>query len=127
GGSRGGELYISTEIMCSDTDMVSVGRSEKDNFYVKIVVQDSGCGMSAEVREKIFEPFFTTKEPGKGTGMGLSMVYGIVQNHGGYIEVKSKLGEGSRFEIFLPFVDGVRQSPQVERISQTVIAGGVRQ
>jgi CheY-like chemotaxis protein len=75
-----------------------------DNEFIKLVVSDTGCGIPLEVQPRIFEPFFTTKEQGKGTGMGLSMVYGIVKNHGGSICVTSDADRGTRFEIFLPAV-----------------------
>jgi two-component system, cell cycle sensor histidine kinase and response regulator CckA len=70
--------------------------------YVTVTVSDSGCGMTPEIQARIFEPFFTTKPPGKGLGMGLAMVYGIVQNHGGWIEVKSAVGRGSSLTLYLP-------------------------
>lgn len=70
--------------------------------YVLMTVEDSGIGIAPEVRERIFEPFFTTKEPGKGTGMGLALAYGIVQGHGGAIEVETSPGRGSAFRIYLP-------------------------
>jgi len=70
--------------------------------FVTVAVEDTGCGMSAEVLEKMFVPFFTTKGVGEGTGLGLSVVHGIVTAHGGRIRVKSKVGQGSRFEVQLP-------------------------
>jgi CheY-like chemotaxis protein len=69
---------------------------------VRLVVADTGCGIPPDVQPRIFEPFFTTKEQGKGTGMGLSMVYGIVKNHGGSVCVSSAPGKGTRFELIFP-------------------------
>jgi CheY-like chemotaxis protein len=77
------------------------GGSGKGEF-VQISVTDSGSGMDASTQSRVFEPFFTTKEVGKGTGLGLAMVYAIIKNHRGWVEVTSQLGEGSVFRIFLP-------------------------
>ncbi len=73
--------------------------------YVKISVKDTGCGIAPEIKGKIFDPYFTTKEIGKGTGMGLAMVSGIVRRNGGYITVDSDFGKGTAFDIFLPVLN----------------------
>lgn len=74
--------------------------------YLKITVRDSGRGMDKKIMERIFDPFFTTKQPGEGTGMGLAVVHGIIKSHGGAISVKSELGKGSTFDVFLPRYKG---------------------
>jgi two-component system NtrC family sensor kinase len=78
---------------------------EVERGFVCITVADRGVGMSEDTLERIFEPFFTTKDVGEGTGLGLAVAYGIVQEHGGFITVESKLTEGSRFEVYLPTSD----------------------
>ncbi|MEJ2696221.1 MAG: ATP-binding protein [Candidatus Sulfobium sp.] len=73
--------------------------------YVRVMISDSGRGMDEETRERMFEPFFTTKDSGRGNGLGLSIVYGIIEQHGGRIDVRSRSGEGTEFRIYLPLVE----------------------
>jgi signal transduction histidine kinase/ligand-binding sensor domain-containing protein/CheY-like chemotaxis protein len=104
---RGGELIIETR----NVDAESVrGLAEAEHMpYVAIVVQDNGTGMTPSVRDRVFEPFFTTKEQGRGTGLGLSTVYGSVKQSGGFVLVESELGKGSTFSVFLPRVNDVEE------------------
>ena len=74
----------------------------RDHRYFLLRVTDDGCGMDRETQEHIFEPFFTTKGVGEGTGLGLSVAYGIIKEHGGWIDVESTLGAGSCFRVYLP-------------------------
>ncbi|HEY2901133.1 MAG TPA: PAS domain S-box protein [Polyangia bacterium] len=101
----GGLLRIETATVALDDGGIPGGNDARPGAFVRLVVQDSGTGMSDEVRAHVFEPFFSTKKTGKGTGLGLSTVYGIVTQSGGIIRFTTALGEGTRFEIFLPRVD----------------------
>ncbi len=98
----GGMLIIETGRAVVDEDFAANHIDFQPGEYVRIVVSDTGTGMTPEVREHLFEPFFTTKEPGKGTGLGLATVYGIVKQFGGSIYVYSELVHGSTFKIYLP-------------------------
>jgi PAS domain S-box-containing protein len=97
----GGELTIDTSIVVLGEDECRRRTGTSPGSYARLAVTDTGCGITEEVRRRIFEPFFTTKALGKGTGMGLAMVYGIVQNHGGAIGVQSEIGRGTTVEILL--------------------------
>ncbi|MEA2697806.1 MAG: two-component system, cell cycle sensor histidine kinase and response regulator CckA [Myxococcales bacterium] len=101
----GGLLRIETTVADLDEGRIPPGSEARPGSFVRLVVQDSGTGMSDEVRAHVFEPFFTTKRTGKGTGLGLSTVYGIVTQSGGIVHFTTALGEGTRFEVFLPRVD----------------------
>ncbi|MGZ3422113.1 MAG: hybrid sensor histidine kinase/response regulator [Polyangiales bacterium] len=95
---RGGELTIETTVVSRD-----------DTPFVRLDVRDTGTGMDEATRARLFEPFFTTKEPGRGTGLGLATVFGIVSQSGGRVEVESALGKGSTFSVLLPLVDGAEE------------------
>lgn len=97
----GGTLTIETRnVVLSDSEVRAHGLTQTE--FVRTAVRDCGTGMDAATIARVFEPFFTTKEMGRGTGLGLSTVYGIIQQSGGFISVDSKLGEGSSFDFFLP-------------------------
>jgi PAS domain S-box-containing protein len=103
---KGGLLTISLrERTLSKHDLLGVPHIQPGNF-VELSVRDNGLGMSQDLQEKIFDPYFTTKEVGKGTGMGLAIVHGIVKSYGGYISCNSQVGEGTEFTILLPVIQG---------------------
>jgi signal transduction histidine kinase/CheY-like chemotaxis protein len=119
---QGGHLIIETENVDLDAEYVRRHVGARPGPHVMLAVSDSGVGIPREIQRHIFEPFFTTKEPGKGTGLGLATVYGIVKQSGGYIECDSEPGRGTTFRIYLSRVDV--PAPAVERLGRPADAAG---
>jgi PAS domain S-box-containing protein len=116
----GGTLTIATRNVDQSEVYEAVQTDVRIGRYIMLSVSDSGCGIPSEIRNLIFEPFFTTKEPGKGTGLGLATVYGIVTQNGGYIAVDSTVGKGTTFKIFLPGYDDEEVSASRLQIRQDI-------
>jgi signal transduction histidine kinase/ActR/RegA family two-component response regulator len=108
---EGGRIVIETGAKVLDGDPVRNGTGLPEGRYVLLRVTDTGCGIPPEVMPHLFEPFFTTKQPGKGTGLGLATVFGIVKQHRGGVFVESSPGRGSAFEILLP-EDSTQPAPE---------------
>jgi CheY-like chemotaxis protein len=102
----GGALAVATEVLELDASFCRSHAGVVPGRFVRLSVKDTGCGMDLHTREHLYEPFFTTKERGRGTGLGLSQVYGIVMQNQGLITVESAPGQGTEFHIFLPAVEG---------------------
>ena len=113
---KGGHLMISTDAVVIESSHTRGQSEARAGDFVCLSVRDTGCGMTPEVRARIFEPFFTTKGVGKGTGLGLATVFGIVKQHLGWIEVASEVGLGTSFKIFIP----VTSQPAPERQAKVV-------
>ena len=112
----GGRLAINTRRVELSEKYCEIHSILKPGSYLTFSVSDTGCGMTPEVKERIFEPFFTTKAVGQGTGLGLAMVYGCVQQHGGIINVYSEVGLGTMFKIYLPLAEGDQSCAEVEAV-----------
>jgi CheY-like chemotaxis protein len=124
---EGGRLIIQTSSLKVDESLARQHPGATAGEFVQLRVADTGRGIAAAVLPRIFEPFFTTKEVGQGTGLGLATVYGIVREHRGWLRVRSEVGEGSEFEVFLPALADLEQialpvpAPASERIGGETI------
>lgn len=119
---EGGRLKIRTENICLDEEFCRVHPEAHAGNHVMLEISDTGHGMDKETLQHIFEPFYTTKEVGRGTGLGLATVYGIVKQHGGYVTCESESGQGTCFKIYLPVV-GVSEEQDEKQVGHRVSFG----
>jgi PAS domain S-box-containing protein len=108
---EGGEIIVKTDNVFVDEVYCQATPAARPGQFVRLAVSDTGMGMSQEVQDRLFEPFFSTKETGEGTGLGLAVVYGIIQQHSGWVHVYSEIGHGSTFTIHLPMVQETALEP----------------
>lgn len=119
----GGDLYLDVKNIIIDEGYVKTYRINPGR-YVRISITDTGVGMDDTVRQRIFDPFFTTKEMGRGTGLGLASAYGIIKNHGGFINVYSEIGKGTTFNIYLPVSDKKEINETIEPTEKIIKGSG---
>jgi len=120
-GNEGGTLTVAAENLAIDPHFASMNPGAQLGWHVALRVSDTGSGMSPETMDKIFDPFFTTKEVGKGTGLGLATVIGIVKGHGGFLTVQSEIGTGTTFSVFLP---ASRDAEVAKKEEEAAVADG---
>jgi len=118
-----GKITIETENIGFDEDYCTDHAGYAPGEYVMLAVSDDGCGMDKETLSHLFEPFFTTKEVGKGTGLGLATVYGIVKQNGGFINVYSEPDQGTTLKIYLPRYEGKAEQVQKAGPQEPVLRG----
>jgi PAS domain S-box-containing protein len=120
---NGGKLALETGNVFLDENYAGMHSEVIPGNYVMIAVSDTGAGIPAALLERVFEPFFTTKEVGRGTGLGLSMVFGFVKQSGGHIKIYSEEGHGTSVKIYLPRATGLQQTPAEARVSANIEGG----
>jgi PAS domain S-box-containing protein len=121
---KGGKLIITTSAAEIDAAYLRQHPEAHVGWFVCLTVSDTGCGMERKVLQRIFEPFFTTKEVGKGTGLGLATVYGVVKQHHGWIEVQSEVGVGTTFKVFIPVAGKAGDAPADPSVKSENVRGG---
>ena len=121
---EGGQILLETDARQLEDDDCTRFPEAKPGGYVVLSVKDTGHGIPPHLRERIFDPFFTTKEVGKGTGLGLATVYGIVAQHGGFIDVESTEGEGATFRVYLPMTESQVPLEDLAQDRQATVPGG---
>ncbi|KAA2235670.1 response regulator [Salinarimonas soli] len=123
----GGKLTIESANCHLDDAYVSQNEGAVPGQYVMLAVSDTGTGMTPEVRDKAFEPFFTTKDVGRGTGLGLSQVYGFVRQSGGHVKIYSEPGQGTTVKLYIPRFIGIEEKLAVAPVKQATPAGNPRE
>ena len=121
---KGGTLTISLSPIVISEHEIHFRPEARPGQFICLRVTDTGCGMDSQILTRIFEPFFTTKEVGKGTGLGLATVYGIVKQHEGWIEVASEVGNGTNFNVFFPASDGSVENTKSDSDPAAFVRGG---